>query len=80
MTGRNADIQPESAYVEAQNSAANFHVQKLDYGGSYEALAIKMAFVMGSNTAEHSSLERLLVAVLAGREWAKQEATQGERS
>ena len=70
MSDRNIDIEPEDGYESIQNEAANAFVSKMEYGGSYEALALKQAFVMGANTATSADAGDLAYAALMGRRWA----------
>jgi hypothetical protein len=69
---RNVDIQRDTEYGAAQNEAANRWVNEdASYGGSAEALALKQAFVLGSNTALQFPQRhvKIIQAVIAGRKW-----------
>jgi hypothetical protein len=70
---RNAD-RPAEEYGSVQNDAANEHVKGRSYSGSYHALAMKQAFVLGANTVDYP-FEDQIEAVLAGRAWAREQAT-----
>lgn len=70
---RMVDIQPPALYEDLCNTAATEFAKGELYDGSYEALALKQAFVLGANTSRqfHGRLtsDDLLRAVMAGRKW-----------
>jgi hypothetical protein len=70
-TERMVDTQPKDVYEQLQTVAAVDYVNTRDWDGSAEALALRQAFDLGSNTAlQFDQMPvRLIQAVMAGRRW-----------